>query len=324
MGRTVVRLLVLGGFWMVALVANAQVPSSPPGISDPRFLEATLRQQWAAIGQDLELRKIDQAALGEAAKWQAADGAPPPVSGKDGRVVFPFGAVMPRVVCAVQEICDIELQAGETVNDVKQGSQQFLLEPAIAGNTTHVIVRPLVGNIKTRAAIYTDRRVYHVELVASKDDASMTFVSFTYPEDRKMAWFAAAGAMNAVAPAAGARGAKPLENRSEDYEISANPGSLYFAYAIEKEGRRRARKRINWAPVRVYDDGQKTVIEMPRAILAREMPILLVRDGGKDTVVNLRVKGQHFVVDRIFTRAVLVKGVGRSQERVSITRDGED
>lgn len=317
MGRTVRVLVwgVMGGLWTV--IAKAQ--GAGPEISDPRFLEATLRQQWAAIGEDIALREIDRAALGEAAKWKSGDGAPPPVSGKGGRVVFPFGAVMPRIVCAVQEICDIELQPGETINDVKQGSQQFLLEPAIAGNTTHVIVRPLVGNIKTHVAIYTDRRVYHLELAASKDDSSMTWVSFRYPEDQKMAWFAAAGAMgaNAAAKSGTSKG-------KDEYEITANPGALYFAYGIEKEGRRRARKRIDWAPLRVYDDGQKTVIEMPRTILAREMPILLVRDGGKDTVVNFRVKGQHLVVDRIFTKAVLVKGVGRSQERVSIVREKED
>jgi P-type conjugative transfer protein TrbG len=323
MDRLVVRALVLFVMTVLTPVAKAQV-SAHPDISDPRFLEATLRQQWAAIGEDLELRQIDQAALGEAAKWKSGDGAPPPVSGKDGRVVFPFGAVMPRIVCAVQEICDIELQPGETVNDVKQGSQQFLLEPAVAGNTTHVIVRPLVGNIKTHVAIYTDRRVYHLELAAAKDDASMTFVSFRYPEDQRMAWFAAAGARGGAggqgAPGPAAKTAKA----AGEFEISANPGSLYFAYSVEKEGRRRARKRIDWEPIRVYDDGQKTVIEMPRSIMAREMPILLVRDGGKDTVVNLRVKGQHFIVDRIFKTAVLVKGVGRSQERVAIVREGKE
>jgi type IV secretion system protein VirB9 len=137
-----------------------------------------------------------------------------------------------------------------------------------------------------------------------------------------MAWMRAAGA-------AAARGASASEKHTQnaverDYEITANPGALYFAYRVEKEGWWWARRRIDWVPTRVYDDGQKTVIEMPRGMIAREMPVLLVREGGKDAVVNMRVKGQHFVVDRIFDKAVLVKGVGTSQERVAITREKGD
>lgn len=319
--RKVFITTVVGIAALIAPVANGQdLPTKGADVSDPRFLEATLRQQWAAIGEDLDLRKIDQAALGEAKKWQSGEHAPPPVAGKEGRVVFALGATLPKIVCAVQEICDIELQRGERVNDVKQGDQRFLLEPAMSGETVHVIVRPLVGNIRTHAAIYTDRRVYHLDLQASKDDTTMTFVSFTYPEDQKVKWFA----MMSAAGEPSVTGEPRKGRASSDFEITANPGALHFGYEIEKEGRWRIRRRINWEPTRVYDDGEKTIIEMPRSILAREMPILLIRDGdGSDKIANYRVKGQHFVVDRLFDKAVLVKGVGRRQERVSIQREVE-
>ncbi|MDB5890168.1 MAG: uncharacterized protein JWP47_999 [Polaromonas sp.] len=43
----------------------------------------------------------------------------------------------------------------------------------------------------------------------------------------------------------------------------------------------------------------------------------------KDTVtviVNYRVQGDRFIVDTVFDKAVLIAGVGRSQDRVTISR----
>ena len=40
-----------------------------------------------------------------------------------------------------------------------------------------------------------------------------------------------------------------------------------------------------------------------------------------DTVmVNYRVQGDRYIVDAVFDKAVLVAGVGRGQDRVTITR----
>jgi P-type conjugative transfer protein TrbG len=177
-------------------------------------------------------------------------------------------------------------------------------------------VKPKYPNISTNLAIYTDRRVYHLELQSTPAEY-MAFVSFVYPEDRKAKWLQLAGMTGAQE-----KPSEREESRSSEYEIVASPGNLNFNYEVKREGRWRIRRNIDWQPTRVFDDGEKTIIEMPRKVLAREMPILLIRDGdGKDKIVNFRSKGQHFVVDRIFTYAVLVKGVGRRQERIGIYRE---
>lgn len=299
-----------------AAAAVAQAPAANEAVSSPAFLEATLRQQWSAIDEQIQLRKVDQAALSEASKWRGGDDAPLPAAGKEGRVVFVFGATPPKIICAPLRVCDIELQAGESVHDVHAGdTTRWDIQPAVSGITPHVVVKPLAAGMETNMAVYTDRRVYHLELIASKDQ-HMPFTSFEYPEDRKAKWMAMMQQNQQPA------GSGDRTSGQGDYEIHANPGSLRFGYEIEKAGRWRMRRRINWAPTRVYDDGEKTILEMPRSIMASELPILLVRDGdGKDKIVNFRVKGTYFVVDRIFTRAVLVKGVGRTQERVAITRE---
>lgn len=41
---------------------------------------------------------------------------------------------------------------------------------------------------------------------------------------------------------------------------------------------------------------------------------------GKTELVNFRVEGSRYIVDRLFDKAVLVVGVGKKQTRVTITR----
>jgi type IV secretory pathway VirB9-like protein len=42
---------------------------------------------------------------------------------------------------------------------------------------------------------------------------------------------------------------------------------------------------------------------------------------GKTELVNFRVDGSRYIVDRLFDKAVLVVGVGKKQTRVTITRE---
>jgi type IV secretion system protein VirB9 len=54
---------------------------------------------------------------------------------------------------------------------------------------------------------------------------------------------------------------------------------------------------------------------------ATEAPALFVMaDGGDQALVNYRVRGRYFVVDKLFSRAALVLGVGGHQKRVTVTR----
>jgi type IV secretion system protein VirB9 len=307
--RGVVLITVL--LWAVCARAQSATEKSA-------LFEAAMRQQWEGIDQQVRLRRIDKEALRVTDNWRQGNDSALPSGGAGGRVVLEYGAAMPRILCSPERLCDIELQPGERfVGEPMIGDQaRWIVEPAAAGASQHVVVKPKYPDISTNLAIYTDRRVYHLELQSTKSDY-MPFVSFVYPEDRKAKWLQLA-ARTGEAGKISASG----DSRSGEYEIAAAPGSLHFNYRVKREGRWRVRRRIDWEPKRVFDDGEKTIIEMPRRVLSREMPILLVRDGdGKDKIVNFRVKGQHFVVDRIFTRAVLVKGVGRRQERIGIYRE---
>ena len=58
------------------------------------------------------------------------------------------------------------------------------------------------------------------------------------------------------------------------------------------------------------------------AIRGSEAPALLINAGRGTQMVNYRVKGNYYVVDRLFSDAILVAGVGRDQDRVTISYAG--
>jgi type IV secretion system protein VirB9 len=92
-----------------------------------------------------------------------------------------------------------------------------------------------------------------------------------------------------------------------------SPDNLYFGYVI-------GRSSAPWKPVRVFDDGTKTYIEMPARYQSLEAPVLLFYEGRQQKMVNYRVKDRFYIVDRIMTsRAVLIAG----QNRVIIERKSE-
>jgi len=59
----------------------------------------------------------------------------------------------------------------------------------------------------------------------------------------------------------------------------------------------------------VFDDGQKTFIQFPDALTTSEAPALFITSReGTTQLVNYRVKGTYYIVDRLFDRAELRVG----------------
>ena len=55
---------------------------------------------------------------------------------------------------------------------------------------------------------------------------------------------------------------------------------------------------------------------------ASDAPALLISGPSGDGLANYRVAGNYYIVDRLFDQAVLLAGVGREQDRVTITYSG--
>jgi len=129
----------------------------------------------------------------------------------------------------------------------------------------------------------------------------MPYVTFIYPDDGARKW----KEIEAEEKAQRRRAAIPVP--------SEYLGNLNFGYRIEG--------KTPWRPVRVYDDGKKTIIQVPSTMAQTEAPALLVLRGGQHVLVNYRIQGDRYIVDTIFNKAILIAGVGDDQEKVTILRE---
>ena len=230
------------------------------------------------------------------------------VKGGDGGVRFVFGRGYPIIVCAIEQVCDIRLQPGETVNTVKVGdAARWHVESAVTGTDEqfqlHVVVKPLEPDTRTTLLVTTDRRAYRLGLRATAQ-RFMPSVSFSYPDDVQ-AHFEGLGRPPTRSPRDGT-GRLPA--------TGASLAALDFGFDLVGDA--------PWKPLRVYTDGVQTVIELPPAAVRTDAPALvLLRDGTpSETVVNYRVHGDRYRVDAVIDRAMLMTGVGADQTRVTITR----
>ncbi len=237
-----------------------------------------------------------------------------PARGHDGSIVFVFGATLPTVVCAPLHVCDLVLQAGESVNDLNVGDGvRWQITPATQGSgeqlTTHVMIKPTDVGLLTNLVITTDRRAYTIKLVSSRTEW-MPRVAFFYPEDARSEW----GAYRTHQDS--------LRERTASAVPAESAAHLDFAYEISGDS-------PSWRPVRVYASGAKTYIQFPKGIAHGDLPALVALgdDGGLFTepskqLVNYRyVRGQ-FEVDKVLGRAALISGVGWDQITVKISRRG--
>lgn len=266
-------------------------------------------------GSNPKLTPQEKAAIAIAERWKASgETAVRPVAGPDGSVEFPFGISQVSILCAVLQVTDIELQPGEQVNNINVGDTRWNVEPAITGygenEVQHLIVKPLDVGLDTSMVVTTNRRTYHLRL-RSHRTKFMPHVTFMYPEEAMKKWESA-------------KAHEKEERREKTLATGEYLDNLDFHYKIEGESR--------WKPARVYNDGVKTIIEMPLAMSRTEAPTLLVlRDKGgilpwskdEEVMVNYRVQGDRFIVDAIFDKAVLIAGVGSRQDRVTISREGK-
>jgi P-type conjugative transfer protein TrbG len=258
--------------------------------------------------QNPTLTEQEKAALAIAKRWNAAT-AMNPVPGRDGSIRFVYGAQEPSIVCAVLQVCDVALQPGEQVNSIHMGdTARWTVEPAITGSgpteTQHLIIKPMDVGLETSLVVTTNLRTYHLKL-RSHRTKYMPQVAFIYPEEAMAEWDAL-------------RARETQERQEKTLPSGEYLGDLSFNYDLDGS--------VAWKPVRVYNDGRKTVITMPKAMAQTEAPALLVvREGGgysdgETVMVNYRVQGDRYIVDTVFDKAILIAGVGSRQDRVTITR----
>lgn len=228
----------------------------------------------------------------------------------DGLTTFAYGGPLPTVLCAPLQICDIELQAGETIRAISMGdTARWEAMPLTSGperaETPHVAIKAKViePGMATTLLVTTDRRTYHLSLRLS-EETFMPRVHFTYSD-----------ASDASLLAYRLRAQSINRTKSTPVQQKRPSEKLDFNYSVKG--------RAEWKPLRVYNDGKKTFIDLPDKN-DYEFPVLFVVDAqGTQELVNYRLDGKRFKVDAVISNAVLVSGVGDEQQRIAISRKGE-
>jgi type IV secretion system protein VirB9 len=161
-----------------------------------------------------------------------------------------------------------------------------------------VLVKPITPGLHTNLVLTTTRRTYLLEL-HSYQRTYMAAVSWHYPHETlatttQQAQQTQRQAEQVIAPQV------RLQDLSFAYDIASTQGEP------------------RWKPVRVFDDGRKTYIQFPAHLATSEAPALFILSARHQTqLVNYRVKGPYYIVDRLFEQAELRVG---TRAIVRITR----
>lgn len=218
--------------------------------------------------------------------------------------VYPYSeGALYQLYAAPEQVSDIALQQGEKIVAVSAGDTlRWVVGDTISGSgksaRAHVLIKPTKEDLKTNLVIITDRRTYHLELT-SNPETYMASVSWRYPRDELIA----------------------LQGRNQEaesaVELVVDSGlrvdNLRFRYEITGDD-------PPWRPVRVFDDTRKVYIQFPARLDQGDAPpLFVIGPDGHNQLVNYRVKGSYYIVDRLFAAAELRLGE-EPQQIVRISR----
>ncbi len=196
------------------------------------------------------------------------------------RQIYPFQAgALYELYASPNFISVILLEPGEAITAIAAGdTSRWMVTEAEAESEQEpraiVLVKPQAINLRTNIVIVTDRRTYLVEARAERGPAYSAEIAWSYP----------ARASPAAAP---------------------DPTQMNSAYRIRTV---RGRTPV-WRPMHVFDDGRRTWIEFASGVGAADLPPLFVVTPEGAELVNYRVDGERYVIDRVFDRAELRLGV---------------
>ena len=208
--------------------------------------------------------------------------------------VYAPGALY-EVYAAPGFLSTILLEPGEAIVTVAAGdTTRWMVEEAVAGDAGELrallLLKPTRAGIRTNIVLVTDRRTYLIEAVAIEGRTYSAQTAWRYGDE-------------SVASSASVIGIDALDQLNFRYRIETVRGSA-----------------PRWRPVRVFDDGRRTYVEFPLDLATSEAPPLFLADGGDVALVNYRVIGNRYVVDRLFEVAELRLG-GARQTIVRISRE---
>ena len=211
----------------------------------------------------------------------------------------------PIVECAPLHLCVVQLERGERVNNIDLGdSSHWMVGTSLIGSATNgsyqVVIKPKLYDIATDMVITTNKRTYNVGLV-SKRGAYTHVVNFYYPQETLS---------HTVAHLA-EKEHHDFAQQTVSTETGVKISHVNFNYVLSGD-------YPAWRPIRVFDDGLKTFIQMPLIASRLSLPVLYLAKQGTMALVNYRYKRPYYIIDGLFKTAYLVSGKGSNQIKVII------
>lgn len=212
--------------------------------------------------------------------------------------------VLYTIYTAPMHITDITLAPGEKlISEAAGDTLRWQVAQTYSGQgsdlTQHILVKPTQSGLNNTMVITTDQRVYHV-ILQSTDNSYMASVQWTYGNDM----VSYGNNANATPPA----------TSSNNNDPSVDLTNLNFNYKFGMvQGDRPA-----WYPVRVFNDGRQTYIQLPQNYDSTQLPMLFVADdsGNYGTSVNWRYRAPYMIADVVLKNARLQTGVPSTTQTV--------
>jgi P-type conjugative transfer protein TrbG len=191
-------------------------------------------------------------------------------------------------------VTTIQLAAGEKLITAAAGDTTRWIVQSVdsgsgSGAQTLLLVKPRRAGLQTNLLITTDQRIYTLDLTSTDQAAYHTMIAWNYPF----------GDVVMIRNQAAQQQAQTQATIASGLDLA----KANFNYLILRQ---RHTQTPPWCPIRAFDDGRKTYIQFPPKVSVTEAPPLFVLGRKGDAqLVNYRVKGDWYIVDRLFDRAEL-------------------
>ena len=201
-----------------------------------------------------------------------------------------------QIYTAPLSVTDIQFQENEHIIAVGAGdTTRWKVTKTHSGlgvnRKEHLLVKPIEDGLTNGVVVTTDQRTYHL-ILNSTPKTYMASVAWRYPDD------------------------DGLIAISEDDEYDADPmvgidiNNMNFNYEIKL-----LKGRVpNWYPSMVFHDGRKTYIKFPNH--AQDAPSLFIVEENMPRIINYRVKGNYYIIDKVIFQAQLRSGLIDNKQTV--------
>ncbi len=275
---------------VVAVQPKVTAPDQPKAISVPAALDAP--PPWPAPAATVKAARAD--AHSAAAARDAATETASPTMYINAVAIYDYvpGEVY-QIYTSPDYVTTIALKPGEKlIAKVAGDTTRWVVGDTITGDSANptvlVVIKPIRANLRTNLMLSTNERVYQLDLIALAGNQYQNAVSWNYPQDALRDAQLRAAAMTNQAQQTELTGVA-IDRLNDDYDIKTVQGDPPA-----------------WLPRHIFDDGAKTYIEFPNNLGTMSAPPLFILDDqGTADLVNYRVKGHFYIVDRLFDHAQL-------------------